>query len=64
MCACVCIQVKMDDLPLTTDWRALHIVIFDKQLLWGCSSDAVVSAHGWRGAMSFDDACRSGRVGH
>jgi hypothetical protein len=48
----------MDDVPLGTDWRALCVVLFDKQLLWTGNSDAVVSAHGWRGAMNFDDACR------
>lgn len=48
----------MDDIPLTTDWRRLCVVLFDKQLLWAGNSDAVVSSHGWKGAMSFDDACR------
>lgn len=54
----MCVQVKMDDIPLGTDWRQLCVVLFNKQLLWTGNSDAVVSAHGWWGAMNFDDACR------
>lgn len=49
----------MDDVPLTTDWRQLCLVVFDKSLIWCGDSDAVVSAHGWRGAMNFEGACRS-----
>jgi hypothetical protein len=52
------LQVKMDDIPLTTAWRQLCVVVFDKVLMWSCSSNDIVSAHGWKGAMSFDDASK------
>ena len=51
-------EVKLDDVPLGTDLRQLLVLCFDKQLLWTGNSDRVVSAHGWRGALGFADACR------
>lgn len=57
-CCCFFLQVKMDDLPISTDWRQLCVVVFDKVLLWSGNSDMVVATHGWRGAMNYDTACR------
>lgn len=51
-------EVKLDDVPLCTDLRQLLVLAFDKALLWSSSAERVVGAHGWRGALSFQEAAR------
>eukprot|EP00879_Flechtneria_rotunda_P002735 GHRR01002942.1.p1 GENE.GHRR01002942.1~~GHRR01002942.1.p1 ORF type:complete len:411 (+),score=107.49 GHRR01002942.1:318-1550(+) len=52
-------EIKLDDVPLSTDLRQLLVLCFDKHLLWSGDSDRVVSAHGWKGALGFQQACRT-----
>eukprot|EP00878_Enallax_costatus_P009989 GHUV01010427.1.p1 GENE.GHUV01010427.1~~GHUV01010427.1.p1 ORF type:complete len:410 (+),score=104.60 GHUV01010427.1:469-1698(+) len=52
-------EVKLDDVPLSTDFSQLLVLCFDKQLLWTGNAGNVVSAHGWKGALNFESACRS-----
>lgn len=52
-------EIKLDDVPLSTDLRQLMVLAFDKALLWTLNADQVVSSHGWRGALGFAEACRA-----
>ena len=51
-------EIKLDDVPLDTDFRQLLVLCFDQQLIFSTNSDVIVTAHGWKGALGFHDAAR------
>ncbi|GFR53147.1 hypothetical protein Agub_g15867 [Astrephomene gubernaculifera] len=52
-------ELKLDDVPLGVDFNNLGLVLFDSQPLACTNANAVVTAHGWRGAMTFKQACKT-----
>lgn len=52
-------ELKLDDIPMTFDFNQLALVVFDSAPLGSTNCNAVVSAHGWRGALNFASAART-----
>ncbi|KXZ46896.1 hypothetical protein GPECTOR_39g390 [Gonium pectorale] len=46
-------ELKVDDVPLNMDFNQLGLIVFDSQQLSRTNADQVVTAHGWKGAMTF-----------
>ncbi|EFJ46519.1 hypothetical protein VOLCADRAFT_93072 [Volvox carteri f. nagariensis] len=52
-------ELKLDDVPINIDFNQLGVVVFDAQPLSSTNANAVVSAHGWKGALDFSQASRT-----
>ncbi|GIL89716.1 hypothetical protein Vretimale_16624 [Volvox reticuliferus] len=52
-------ELKLDDVPINIDFNQLGLVIFDSHRLSSTNANAVVTAHGWKGALAFSQACRT-----
>mmetsp|Transcript_44122 Transcript_44122/g.114281 ORF Transcript_44122/g.114281 Transcript_44122/m.114281 type:complete len:401 (-) Transcript_44122:228-1430(-) len=50
-------ELKLDDVHVASDFGKVLAVWFDAVLCRQSSAGAVVSAHGWRGALNFPAAC-------
>jgi hypothetical protein len=48
-------EIKLDNVPPNVDFNALALIVFDSQPLTTTNTDVVVTAHGWKGAMTFAD---------
>ncbi|GLC41825.1 hypothetical protein PLESTM_001244100 [Pleodorina starrii] len=52
-------ELKLDDVPLHVDFNQLGLIIFDSTPMSSTNANAVVSAHGWKGALNFTQASRT-----
>lgn len=48
-------ELKLDDVPMNIDFNQLALIIFDSKPLSSTNANAVVTAHGWKGALNFNE---------
>ncbi|KAI9097091.1 hypothetical protein DFS34DRAFT_622490 [Phlyctochytrium arcticum] len=49
-------EIKLDDVPIGTDWNLIALYKFEKELVEGTDLGKIVSAHGWKGSLNFQAA--------